>query len=59
MKDANLDPKIVLIGFAHEVKKMRGLQNCYFKTRSLKYLAASKEQERKVDELTENIINAI
>lgn len=59
MKDANLDPKIVLVGFAIEVRKMRELQNYYFNTRSPKYLDASIAQEKEVDNMTENILNAI
>lgn len=59
MKDANLDPKIVLVGFAIEVRKMRELQNYYFNTRSPKHLAASIAQEKEVDNMTENILNAI
>lgn len=59
MKDANLDPKIVLIGFAIEVRKMRNLQDCFSKTRSPKHLAASLAQEKEVDDMTENILRGL
>ena len=42
---------------AAEVKLMRGLQSQYFKTRSQDALKASIAQERKVDELVNNILN--
>ena len=42
---------------AAEVKLMRGLQSKYFKTRSQDALKASIAQERKVDELVNNILN--
>ena len=44
---------------AKEVKKMRGLQSQYFKTRSQDVLKASIAQERKVDELVNNILNIL
>ena len=44
---------------AKEVKKMRGLQSQYFKTRSQDALKASIAQERKVDELVNNILNIL
>lgn len=42
---------------AEEVKKMRSLQSQYFKTRSQKVLKASIAQERKVDDLVNDILN--
>lgn len=42
--------------YAGEVKKMRDLQIRYFKTRSVKVLIASKEQEKKVDDITNEIL---
>lgn len=44
--------------YAEEVKKMRGLQSRYFKTRSVKVLGAAKQQEKKVDDITNEILYA-
>lgn len=48
-----------LESYATEVKEMRRLQARYFQTRDRGVLAAAKLQERKVDELTQEIINAM
>ena len=44
---------------AAEVKLMRGLQSQYFKKRSQDALKASIAQERKVDELVNNILKIL
>ena len=44
--------------YAQEVKKMRDLHTRYFQTMSLKILIASKSQERRVDDITNEILLA-
>ena len=39
-----------------EVRKMRSLQKRYFQTRSVNVLCAAKSQEKKVDDLTSELI---
>ena len=46
-----------IISLADEVKEMRRLQKTYFKTRSQEVLKASIVQERKVDDLVNEILN--
>ena len=50
-------PKITIEDLARKVKEMRQAQRNYFKTRALKYLDRSKEMEREVDGITEEILN--
>lgn len=42
--------------YAGEVKKMRDLQIRYFKTRSVNVLCAAKSQEKRVDDLTSELL---
>lgn len=44
---------------AEQVREMRNLQNLYFKTRSKDVLQASIAQERKVDEMINQILNRL
>ena len=44
--------------YAQEVKRMRTLQSMYFQTRSTVILGAAKTQERKVDDMTNEILLA-
>ncbi len=44
--------------YAQEVREMRRLQRSYFSMRSQRVLAAAKIQEKKVDEMTNEILNA-
>lgn len=46
-----------LISLAQQVKEMRRLQGIYFKTRTQEVLKASIVQERKVDDLVNEILN--
>lgn len=50
-------PKITIEDLARKVKEMRQAQRNYFKTRAPKYLDRSKEMEREVDGITEEILN--
>lgn len=49
---------ITITEYAQEVKKMRDLQTRYFQTRSTIVLGGAKSQERKVDDLTNEILLA-
>lgn len=49
---------VTLQQYAQEVKKMRDLQSRYFQTRSSIFLISAKSQERKVDDITSEILNA-
>lgn len=44
--------------YAREVKQMRDLQTRYIKTRSTIVLCGAKNQERKVDDMTNEILLA-
>lgn len=48
-----------LISLAQQVKEMRRLQGVYFKTRTQDVLKASIVQERKVDDLVNDILNRL
>lgn len=48
---------IVLDEYAKTVKAMRDAQKSYFRTRDPHYLTLSKSMEKKVDEMTDIIIN--
>lgn len=48
-----------LESYASEVKEMRLLQIKYFQTRDQRVLVAAKMQEQKVDELTQDILDAM
>ncbi len=45
--------------FAQEVKRMRDLQTRYFRTRSTIVLSGAKSQEKRVDDMTNEILNAL
>ena len=47
---------VTLQQYAQEVKKMRDLQSRYFQTRSSIFLISAKSQERKVDDITSEIL---
>lgn len=47
------------VKLAHEVKEMRRLQAAYFKTRGHEVLKASIVQERKVDDMVNEILNKL
>lgn len=49
---------ITIEQYAEEVKKMRNLQTRYFQTRSTIVLGGAKSQERKVDDITNEILLA-
>ena len=52
------EPMMTIAEYAQEVKKMRDLHTRYFQTMSLKILIASKSQERRVDDITNEILLA-
>jgi hypothetical protein len=49
---------ITIEQYAQEVKKMRDLQTRYFQTRSTIILGGAKSQERRVDDITNEILMA-
>ncbi len=49
---------ITIEQYALEVKKKRNLQTRYFQTRSTIILGGAKNQERKVDDITNEILMA-
>lgn len=49
---------ITIEQYAQEVKRMRDLQTRYFQTRSTIVLGGAKSQEKKVDDITNDILLA-
>ena len=49
---------ITIEQYAQEVQRMRDLQTRYFQTRSTIILGGAKSQERKVDDITNDILLA-
>ncbi len=49
---------MTIVQYAQEVKRMRDLQTRYFQTRSSIVLGVAKSQERRVDDITNEILLA-
>ena len=49
---------MTIVQYAQEVKRMRDLQVRYFQTRSTIILGDAKKQERRVDDITNEILLA-